>query len=183
MRGKRNDGKPTVRPLPRKRMNVTMDPIPGSIGALLRKERVERQIAQGVIAKKIAKNGRAYNGRMSEIELGKVLPTDSELAALAGLLKLSLPTLRAKRDASKVRTREKKKKGKTVVINAPRPAPRLAAKTVAAPPPAPPDPAGPPAVADWIELVDNVVRMPIDPGDRKRWFAATMELFALRVKL
>lgn len=188
MRGRRNDGKSPIRGLPKKRKNVEMEPVPGSIGALLRKERIERQIAQGALAKKLGKgSGRsAYNGRVSEIELGKVLPTDKELAVFASLFQHSIATLRAKRDASTIRPRDwvKKNKGKpaAAMINAPRPAARLVAKTVAQakPPEREQDPAGPPAVADWIEMVDGIVRMPIDPAARKRWFSATMELFTLR---
>lgn len=185
MRGKRKDGKPIVRGLPGKRKNVEMEPIPGSIGALLRKERIAKQISQTTIAERLAKGsgGTPYNGRVSQIELGKTLPTDKELAVFSSLLGLSVATLRAKRDVSTKRPWKKTKGTKTVTINAPKPATRLAARTVTATaPPAAnaPDPAGAPAVADWIEMVDGLMRMPSDPASRKRWFAATMELFALR---
>lgn len=179
MRGKQRDGKRTVRPLPKRRKNVQMDPISGSIGALLREQRLEKQISQTKIAERLAKvsGGAPYNGRVSQIELGKSLPTDKELAVFASLFQLSVPTLRAKRDASTKRPWPKKGKGKTIIVNAPKPATRLAAKTARA---AGQDAAGAPAVADWIEMVDGIVRMPLDPDSRKRWFAATMELFTLR---
>ncbi len=186
MRGRRNDGKPIVRKgLPKKRKNVEIEPIPGSIGALLRKERIARDISQQTIADKLAKisGGKPYNGRVSQIELGKSLPNDKELGIFSNAYGLSAATLRAKRDASTSRPWPKKNKNKNkdkiAVINAPKPTARLAAKTVAASPAAP-DPAGVPVIADWIGLIDGIVRMPVDPGERKRWFAAVMELFALR---
>lgn len=182
MRGKRSDGKPRKPGLPSQRKNVQTEPIPGSIGALLRKERIAKQIPQSAIA---AKLGFKNNGTISQIELGKKIPTDKVLSVFANMLRLSAPTLREKRDASTRRPWAQKKPKGIPVINARKPPSRLAAKTSHAiyqPDPEPADPAGAPAVADWIEMVDGIVRMPFDPADRKRWFAATMELLALRGK-
>src|SRR3954468_5385621 len=127
MRGKRKDGKPPARGLPGRRKNSLGSPVPGSVGELIYNERRRKQISQQAMAERIAKgtNVKAYNGLISQIELGRRLPSDREVTIIAQMLGLSVPSVRAKRDASpKLPARVKKK-----ALLAPKPTAKLAART------------------------------------------------------
>jgi transcriptional regulator with XRE-family HTH domain len=201
VRGQRNDGKPKKKaPLPARRKSVKSAPIAGSLGAILHAERQKRQIAQREIAAAMAKKtGRSTdNVRLSQIELGRSLPDDTEIGILANMFGLSAATLRAKRDAElKTKTERAQtyikstwerptKQRKTLL--APKPSERAAAKSVTrwSPPPsalavARPEPAGQTELADWIEMADSsVCVMPVDTEGRRRWLQAAIELFKLR---
>jgi transcriptional regulator with XRE-family HTH domain len=189
VRGVRSDGKPKKKSLPARRKSVTSEPIPGSVGELIYTERRKRTISQQAMAEKLkTAGGKAYNGRVSQLELGKTLPTDRELPILAKMLGLSIISLREKRDASAKSHRSMQAKRRSSLL-APKPPERVAAKRLtraAEPPPAAlaivvPEPAGPAELADWIGMVDaSVARMPVDPEKRRRWLNATVELFKLR---
>ncbi len=92
-----------ARALPNRRSN---DPraVGSQVGSLIAETRKSRGITQLGLAdrstaKNRARNGQAvYNSRVSQIELGKTLPTDDELLAIAEALDLSLEKMIDLRD-------------------------------------------------------------------------------------
>lgn len=166
---------PTKR-LPKPRANAKSAPNT-PLGILLHKTRVQKNIAQREIANAISKKlgGSPNNARVSVIELGKKVATDDELAIFANILGLSLPTLRAKRAESKPAIKAWARKEYAQKL-APKSPERVAAKLGRA---REPEPAGVPALSDFIDLIDGIVPMPAEKDARKRWLASTMELFKI----
>lgn len=164
---------------------------PTEFGTTIRNARMQKQLSQTELGKVLEKQAKTVNGnsRLSIFELGKAIPNDAELTVIARELGLSVATLRTKRDeagkllearrkAGRKRGAEKlkeiRKAKREGMLLAPKAPERTAAKRVSAQ-----DAAGVPVLADFVETIDGLSPMPKDKEARRRWFAATMELFKI----
>jgi transcriptional regulator with XRE-family HTH domain len=163
------------------------------LGTVIRRAREEKQVSQTAIGEIFRQKLGTPNGnaRISCFELGKAIPTDAEVTILAQSLGLSVASLREKRDLAakqaEARRAAGRKRGaeKLRQIRAGKLAPKTGKKAAALVAQAPAAkrakqaPAGAPALADFVELIDEVAPMPSDKEERRLWFAATMELFKI----
>lgn len=188
--------KPNQKRLPEKRK--TELPRTSPIGNLLRGKRLERQISQLDMAKKLTKltkgGGAIYNSRVSQIELGKTLPTDEELIAYAEVFDLDLDDLLAARKHGRHAARAPEATPPPAPdvegLNGPAsavaatPSQQTLVRVVPAAAAASPPPA-PSSLTDFAAFTDTlcaVSPLPLDRDARREWFQLAIKLFELASK-
>lgn len=171
--------------------------VPTAVGDFLKQQRVQRQISQLEVANLLSKSAKRarggktiFNSRVSQLELGKTLPTDDELIAYAETFKLDLDKLIDLRN----QPRQPKAAPPSGVRQTNSAELRQIAETKQTPPPAPdvvetptlssaPLTSAPPMpevdFASFTERLCACVPLPLDPEKRRTWFQLAVKLYQL----
>lgn len=188
-----------TRPEPQQQQQSPPSEIPQTAGEMIRRGRMLAGLTQDALAGKLAKltgDAGLTNKRLSRLETGGLLPSETEQIAIVEALGIDLAQLIAacERDTAD-REREKKRKssresaqrkreeraameGRPIAHRSSAYRPREAA---AAPPARKAVARGPETgtLEDLIDALIAIVPMPLDSGERKNWFRCARELFAL----